>query len=373
MSSYAVTDDGTLLVTWRDGTGQVAKTVCTRLEAREELRGLATALTGLSEQCWRIYVDPVRDSDFLGGEPEDDRLHLVDLADVVARQQLPAAAGYLIASYIPVVWAAEQVGRAVEAIGDEEVRAAVLAEVRIETQAVLAADLGDLGDRGRQAVLHSRTDASPAQVEAASQLFTTNPFGGPELFSDYDPTAACVAAAAWFLGAAQVAGEELGFSDLRDVVRMADDIEAVPVTMLSAVLTLLQAEISSPHAVVAHLVQEARAVAAGHVLDLAALEREITATHDLAARVARTEQDRHVVLRQLRLCQLDPARPAPDLLEALLDGIDGCWQIWNEEVDVPDLSDGDLDEDENEDEDEEAEQDRRDQFADLVRQRLHGA
>lgn len=370
MSSYAVTDDGTLLVTWRDGASQVAKTICTNPAARVELLDLTAALTGLSEQCWRIYLDPVRESDFPGSQPEDDRTHLVDLVDVVARQQLPAAAGYLIASYIPVVWAAEQVGRTLEKIDAPDVRSAVLAEVRTESQAVLAADLGDFRGRARQAVLHSRSDASPAQVDAASQYLATNPFGGPELFSDYDPTAACVAAATWFLCAAQVAGEELGCSDLRDVVRQADDIEAIEVTILSSVLTLLQAEVSSAHAVVARLVQEARAVAAGQILDFAALEREIAATHELAARVAAIGHDEQPVFRQLRLCQLDPSRPAPNLLEALLGGIDGCWQVWDEEVDAPDLDD-DLSDDLDAHDDgggEEAEQERRDGFADLVRE-----
>lgn len=372
MSSYAVTDDGTLLVTWWDGTSRAARTICTRPQARDELRGLAADLTRLSEQCWRIYVDPIHVDDRSGGEPEDDRTHLAGLPEVVERPPLPGADGYIVASYVPVVEAAERVGRAVHAIGDHEVRAAVLAEVRVEAQAVLAADLGDLSAPGRQAVRHSKDDASPAQVEAASQSLAANPFSAADLLSDYDPTAACVAAAGWFHCAALVAAEELGCSDLSDVIRLADDIEAMPVSVLSVVLAMLHPEDSNPHNVIALLVQEAQAVAEAHVVDIDALARGIRAAHDLASRAARTEHDRQAVLSEFRLCLLDPARPAPDLLDALLAGIDGCWMVWNEEV-ASEQDAGDLDDDELDDqldEDAEAEQDRRSDFADLVREQM---
>lgn len=370
MSSYAVTDDGTLLVTWWDGTGQAAQIICARPQARDELRRIAAELTRLSEQCWRIYVDPIRGDDGSGGEPEDDRTQLAGLPDVVDRPHLPGADGYVYASYIPVVEAAERVGRAVHASDDRELQDAVRAEVGAEAQAVLAADLGDLGGRGRQAVRHSRDDASPVQVEAASQSLAANPFGAEDLLSDYDPTAACVAAASWFHCAALVTAEELGCSDLGDVVRLADDIEAMPVSVLSVVLAMLESKDSSPHTAVALLVQEAQAVAKGHVLNLDALEHGILAAHDLADRAARTEQDRQVVLREFQLCLLDPARPAPDLLDALLAGIDGCWLLWNEQLSV-EQDVGDFDDDlDDEPDDDGDEQDRRDEFADLVREQV---
>ena len=102
----------------------------------------------------------------------------------------------------------------------------------------------------------------------------------------------------------------------------------MPVQTLTTVLAMLQE--NDPYAVVVHLVDEARTVAAGRAPDVYRLEQAIDEARGLAGRVARDEPDVDALLGQVRLCLLDPLRPGPDLLEDLLRGIYGCWLVWDE-------------------------------------------
>src|SRR6202000_2097260 len=43
-----------------------------------------------------------------------------------------------------------------------------------------------------------------------------------------------------------------------------------------------------------------------------------------------------MALSRLRVAQLDPRRPAPDLLDNLLQGIDGSWCLYREHAKTPD-------------------------------------
>lgn len=336
-------------LSWWTGAGQTAQIVA-RCPAVQVvlLRELAGELTRLSEECWEVYVEPVTTPDPFSGEV-DGRRDLDGLWSLVANPELPHADGYVVSSYIPVVEAANRVGRLLHRISDAELVAAVRVDVETEAKAVLSADVGDFTARGRQAVRLSRVEASPAQVQTAWQTLAADPLDGTALLVDYDPAAASVAAAAWLQAAADLAAEESGRGDGIEVIQFADDLEAVPVETLSIVLNMLGEH--GPYNVVAHLISEARIVASGRAPDVYRLEQAIHDARSLAGRIAQQESDVDALLGDVRLCVLDPARPAPDLLEDLLTGIYACWLVWDEHVsqadsdtlDVDDETDEDLD------------------------------
>ena len=363
MSSYAVTDDGTLIVSWWSGEGHIARLLARSPASRPELLGqLAGELTRLAEECWQVYVEPVT-SDIIAGDV-DGRQDLDTLAAIIRHPELPTAGGYLTRSYIPVVELTSRAARTCHAIGDPELTAAVAGDVQAETAAVLSADLGDLTGRGQQAALLSRTGASPAQVEAAWQTLAVDPLDGTRLLTDFDPAAAAVAALAWLRAAAGLAGEAAGLPDAVAVIMFADDIEAMPVPTLTVVLDAFSGD--DPYQVVAFLVDEAKTVAAGRAPDVYRLDQAIQDARALAGRYARVERDVDALLGEVRLCVLDPLRPAPDLLEDLVTGIYACWLVWEEAADRDDAANVD-DPDDDEVENPAQRAARRRQFCDELR------
>ncbi len=369
MSNYAVTDDGSLFVSWWTGAGHAGRVLAHSPGSQLELlRQLAGELTHLSDECWRVYVEPVT-TDLFAGEV-DGRSDLPPLGGVILNPELPSVGGYVSASYIPVVEFATRAARTCHAIGDPQLTAAVSADVHAETAAVLSADLGDLGDltgRGRQAALLSRVEISPVQVDAAWRQLAVDPLDGSVLLTDFDPAAAAVAAATWLRAAAGLAAEQARLADEVTVIQFADDIEAVPVQTLTTVLGMLDE--NDPYTVVAHLVDEARTVAAGLAPNIYQLEQSIHDARALAGRFARDELDVDAALHQVRLCVLDPLRPAPDLLEDLLTGIYACWLVWDEATsETVGLNDDDLDDDL--DDDPTQEQARRLRFREALRARV---
>jgi len=122
--------------------------------------------------------------------------------------------------------------------------------------------------------------------------------------------------------------------------------------------------------------------AEGHLADPDALARRLAELHEQASKYGeRAEEIRAGLLAEFRITPLDPARPAPDLLEDLLDGLRGCWLLYANCADgtgddelalTADGQDQARLSDSAEDEDEEAtaaERDRIDaQFADEVRE-----
>lgn len=365
MSNYAVTDDGSVFVSWWTGAGHVGRVLAHSPGSQLELlRQLAGELTHLSDECWRVYVEPIT-TDLVAGDV-DGRNDLPPLGEVIVNPELPSAGGYVSASYIPVVEFANRAARTCHAIGDPQLTAAVSADVHAETAAVLSADLGDLGDltgRGRQAALLSRVEISPVQVDAAWRQLAVDPLDGSVLLTAFDPAAAAVAAATWLGEAAGLAAEQARLEDEVTVIQFADDIEAVPVQTLTTVLGMLDE--NDPYTVVAHLVDEARTVAAGRAPNIYQLEQSIHDARALAGRFARDELDVDAALHQVRLCVLDPLRPAPDLLEDLLTGIYACWLVWDEATSqTGDIGEDDeLDDELNDPEDQRA---RRQQFCDAL-------
>ncbi|MFC8452092.1 hypothetical protein [Kitasatospora sp. NPDC057223] len=370
MTRYSVDlDRRELIATWGSGQGDLA-TLLAAVPAGTDiglLCRLASALTQLSAAAWRTYTHPAGSTGSLEPDSESrrrerERRAFTEVPQAVAAPNLPRG-GSITVSYSPLVENANRVGRALLALGIPELTAAVRAETGVELAAVEGAELGDLTGRAQQAVLLSREDASPVQVAAADRLLEENPFGPAALFSDVDPTAAAVAAAHWLYAAAETASDVSGYAPT-DVVREADNIEALPYATPTLVLELLDAG-ASPYDVATGLVRHALRIADGVLPDPQAFREQLEEAEEILAEYADgAEPD-----AELRLTPLDPDRPARDLLEDLLTGIHGCWLLHSEYHEPDDENAGD---DAAEPDEERAAQHRyaagRERFAQLVRE-----
>ncbi|MER7007789.1 hypothetical protein ABT297_32760 [Dactylosporangium sp. NPDC000555] len=342
MTRYAVDETrGELVAIWDTGYGAVAITVANLpvdLGSRERL-ALAANLSGLSDALWRCYTHPASAADSLDENTEGWRRQLTregfaTVADHVREPNLPSDNGALLVSYDPVEECAHRVGRALHAASDAGLRAAVVAEVEAEVEAVEKAELGDLSGRSTQAVQLTRQDASPVQVAAADEILARDPLGADDLFLDLDPTSACVAAVHWLKAAADVASRVSGRA-ASQVVLEADNIEAIPVRTPTDVLELLDVDYS-PTDIVTAMIRDAMAIAAGQVPDVDVLRDRLDEAEELADEHT-TDEFSAQELRKIRLTPLDPQRPARDMLEDLLTGIHGCWLLYNEYADHSDV------------------------------------
>jgi len=345
MSRYAVDRERVaIVVSWSTGAGDVAVTVAGLSSSVEDGQALdlAYAATRLSRELWRCYTHPASASASLepnteGWRRQASREAFGEVLAAIRAPNLPSG-GLLLQSYDPVVEWAHRVGRALHAIDDPDLTERIVADFGAELDAVERAERGDLSGRSRQAVVLSRQDASPVQVAAADQILQANPLGGESLFTDVDPTAAAVAAAHWLRAAAEVASDQSGI-DATEVVRTADDIEALPHESPTLVLKALDAG-ATPRAVVTGLVRDAMTVAQGQIPDLAALVARARKAERQADDISAGPELRGELIASIRATPLDPARPAFDLLEDLLSGIRGCWLVFSE---YTDLDEGDDD------------------------------
>ncbi|MEU7631349.1 hypothetical protein AB0C34_15370 [Nocardia sp. NPDC049220] len=340
MTRYAFDADRSALVAiWATGRGDVARTVAALPPqvTTDQATDLASNLTTLSRFQWRTYTHPasaVGDPDVPNSEAwrrAEERRNFKEVEAGLRTPNLPTDEGLLV-SYSGVIESAHCVGRTLHEIDDDTLRDTVVAEVGTEQEAIESAERGDLSGRARQAVELSRPDVSPAQVHAADTLLRADPLGTIELFTELDPASASVAAAHWLYAAAEVAGE-VASVPTTDVVTEADDIEALQVETPTLVLERLTAG-ETPTDVVVDLIAEAMAVHEGRV----------PAPWSLVARVADIEAQAHkfgvdadtrdAMLAGFRISHLDPARPALDLLEDLLDGIRGCLLLYTAHTDA---------------------------------------
>jgi hypothetical protein len=271
---------------------------------------------------------PSLDVNTAGWRREGNREAFTKVIPALATPNLPHN-GTMLVSYIPVEETAHRVGRALHELGNAALTTRVTAEVQAELNAVEQAELGDLSGRGRQAVVLTRADASPAQVVAADRLLHKNPLGSDALISDVDPTAAAVAAAHWLDAAATVAAGESGLEPVQTVLE-ADNIEALPHETPTLVLESLASGMS-PHAVITGLIRGAMDVAEGNLPDIDLLDELSERLERLAPHIDLEDPGQRAQLTgSLRLTPLDPSRPALDLLEDLLSGIHGCWLIYQQ-------------------------------------------
>lgn len=361
-----------LVAVWSPGLGNVAETVATVPGAVADDQGfrLAEALTILSRVLWRTYTHPASAADSLeinteGWRRQLERDAFTEVVPAIRKPNLPQG-GMLVQSYNPVEESAHQVGRVLHEIAEPDLLDRVVTDVAAELAAIELAERGELSGRARQAVRLTRADASPAQVAAADALLAQEPLGCARLFSEVDPVAASVAATHWLQAAAEVAAEAAGTSPTQ-VVAEADDIEAFAVPTPTLVLEAM-AEGESPRDVVTSLITEAMEAAEGRIPDAAALVEEIVDAEQQAQGFGDRADEVRQALMPDRVTPLDPARPAHDLLEDLLDGIRGCWLLYREYADA--RRDGKLDAEPAEDEEAEAERREnrlRETFFDAVR------
>ncbi|MGW7441936.1 Voldacs domain-containing protein [Kitasatospora sp. NPDC054795] len=371
MTRYSIDPDRReLIAAWGTGEGDLATRVASLPAGADtsDLLGLARALSHLSEAAWRTYTHPASAAGSLepnseGWRREQERGHFGEVADAVAKPNLPSG-GAMLVSYSRVLESAHQAGRALHELGDPALTEAVLAEVAAELAAVQNAELGDLAGRAQQAVLLSREDASPVQVAAANRLFEQDPFGPAELFSQVDPTAAAVAAAHWLAAAAEVTADASGH-DPEQVVEEADNIEALPHETPTIVLGLIESG-ATPREAVTGLVRHAMRIADGLLPDPDSLREQLDDLEETLADYGDDAPDLADV--ELRLTPLDPKRPARDLLEDLHTGIHACWLLHTQYDDLDDEDDDTSAEDWTDEQAEQHQQRSRERFAQLVRE-----
>ncbi|MBR7828699.1 hypothetical protein KDK95_20490 [Actinospica sp. MGRD01-02] len=376
MTRYAFdSHDRKLIATWGTGAGDLALTFAELDASAGEQDGLrlAQALTTLSSALWRAYSEPgsaAGDSEQANSEAwhrAQTRKAFATVPSAVANPNLPDEHGYMTVCYDPVEESAHRLGRVLHAIADSALSEVTRAEVAAELAAVENAECGSLHGRAQQAVLLSRPEASPSQVEAADRVLHKDPLGASELFTELDPTAAAVAAAHWLRAASEVAGEQAGIDPSR-VVLEADAIEALPVETPTLVLERLAAG-QSPYTVVVALIRDAATVAEGKIPDVGALIGRIKELEDRATALDDTQDGlREALLAELRLTPLDPSRASLDLLEDLLTGIHACWLVYHEhsEYDYPE-TDEEPDDEDQDDYDEQREEFMR-EFREAVRE-----
>jgi hypothetical protein len=309
----------------------------------EQALDLAAELAGLSAALWRCYTHPASAAASVEENSEGwQRQQVRDGFDTVVENlinpHLPDEDGTLLSSYDPVQECSHRVGRALHAISDEALRAAVRQDVEAEIAAVEMAERGDIAGRAIQAVVLSRAGANPLHVSAADAVLKEDPLDGRLLFEAFDPTAAAVAAAHWLKAAVDVAAK-VSRLDASRVLPAADDIETLRLEAPAEVLSLLEFS-NTVYSVVVEMVGDAMQVAGGVVPDLEAvlLQRDDDASElafdnddsDGDFDESQAEIGEHT---PVRVTLLDPLRPAPDLLEDLVSAIKGCRILYGEYVD----------------------------------------
>lgn len=358
----------TLIATWGGGGGDAATSVA-QLPTDADPDActvLAGRLTGLSATLWRTYTHPAsattdeNEPSTEGWHRELDRAAFELVVDAVQNPHLPTN-GMLTVSYNPVEEAAHRVGRALHALGNSDLKTAVIDEVTTELASVDDAERGDYTGRARQAVLLTRTDVSPLQVAAAHELLRSDPFGHRRLFADIDPTSAAVAAAHWLAAAAEMAGEAAGIDPEQTLIE-ADNIEAIAHESPTHVVEAISEGTSARDAVVA-LLTDAAIAADGEIPDLSGLLTRIDDAVDRAQEIGDPELVTALLPR--RLTSIDITRPAPDLLEDLVSGIHACWLLYDECRPLTD----DLDDEPTDDDFDDAREERAAQFVAELRRR----
>ncbi|MFI6735380.1 hypothetical protein ACIBI9_20845 [Nonomuraea sp. NPDC050451] len=205
----------------------------------------------------------------------------------------------------------------------------VTTDVAAERAAIEQAERGDLSERAQQTVTLSREDASPLQIYQADRLLHDNPFGNQTLLADMDPTAAAIAAAHWFYAAVTITAQHNGMHPIQVVAGAEQSDKPLAIESLADIATAITAGARARH-VVMPLIRNALHIVDGYLRGILDVQHRITAAQELiqAARADHSELDLSPDTIHLPLTSIDPARPAPDLLENLLHGIDTCWHLY---------------------------------------------
>ncbi|MEV0611832.1 hypothetical protein AB0I81_00815 [Nonomuraea sp. NPDC050404] len=330
MTRYAIDRaHNTLIAQWSTGMGDTA-TLVTRLthdQLPHDTRKLAAELTHLSGLCWRSYTHPASAADRHGPHsPGRHRQQERDAFDKV----LPA----LIATASPtnrpittkIEQAAQAIARTLRKLDASQLTTHVTTDVAAELAAIEQAERGDLSERAQQAVTLSREDASPLQISQADRLLRDNPSGNQALFTEVDPTAAAIAAAHWYHAAVTVTARHTGLHPIQVVGSAEQPDKPLAIESLTDVATAIDSGARARH-VVMPLIRNALHIADGYLRGILDVQHRITAAQEFI-QAARPGIEFGPDTIHLPLTSLNPARPAPDLLDNLLYGIQTCWHLY---------------------------------------------
>ncbi|AQZ65118.1 unnamed protein product [[Actinomadura] parvosata subsp. kistnae] len=319
----------TLIAQWGTGIGDTA-TVVARLthdQLPHDTRKLAAELTHLSQLCWRSYTHPASAADqhgphSLGRHRQQER----DAFDKI----LPLLIATAPFANQPITTKVEQaalaIARTLRKLDSSQLTTHITTDVAAELAAIEQAERGDLSDRAQQAVALSREDASPLQISQADHLLHDNPFGSQTLFTEVDPTAAAIAAAHWYHAAVTVTAQHTALHPMQVVGSSEQPDKPLAVESLSDIATALDTGRRARH-VVMPLIRNALHVADGYLRGILGVQQRITAAQEFL-QTARPGVNLSPDAIHLPLTSLNPARPAPDLLDNLLYGIDTCWHLY---------------------------------------------
>ncbi|MFI9331207.1 hypothetical protein ACIGZJ_27195 [Kitasatospora sp. NPDC052868] len=122
-----------LIATWGTGEADLATRIATVPTGTDTaaLMRLARALTHLSEAAWRTYTHPAsaassQDPNSEGSRRAEERKAFDEVPGAITRPNLPQD-GMLDVEYSPLVESAHRAGRALRALGNADLTAAVLA------------------------------------------------------------------------------------------------------------------------------------------------------------------------------------------------------------------------------------------------------
>ncbi|MFC6541615.1 hypothetical protein ACFQES_33370 [Nonomuraea salmonea] len=299
-------------------------------------RELAGALTRLSHVCWRSYTHPASaaDPDAPNGlarqrqQERDAFARILPLITATRPSDQPATT--------KVEHAALALARVLRVLDASQLTTLVTTDVAAELAAIEQAERGDLSDRAQQAATLSREDASPLQISQADRLLRDNPFGNQDLLTQVDPTAAAIAAAHWFHAALAVTARHTGMHPLHVVAGAEQPDKPLAIESLTDVTTAMDDGTRARH-VVMPLIRNALHIADGHLHGILDVQERLTAAHHLIdkARTTHPELNLTPATIHLPLTALDPARPAPDLLDNLLHAITTCWHLYQHHTENP--------------------------------------
>ncbi|SEG97817.1 hypothetical protein SAMN05444920_11171 [Nonomuraea solani] len=331
MTRYAIDRArNALTAQWSTGIGDTAITV-TELPSsslRHHTMRLAACLTELSTICWRCYTHPAAATDqqgpgSLGWHRRQERDAFTTILPTLTTKSISSSPATKVEE------AARSVGRVLRDLDGTQLTTRVITDVAAELAAVEQAERGDLSGRAEQAAALSREDASPLQVSQADTLLQRHPFGSEALRTQIDPTAAAIAAAHWLYAAVAITARRTGMHPVQVIAATDQQAKPLATESLSDVIALIGAG-GRPRDVAMLLVRNALHVAEGHLRGITEARHRITAAEQLIekAQADHPELDLDSDSIHLPLTSLNPTRPAPDLLENLLHGIDSCWRLY---------------------------------------------
>ena len=286
-----------LLAVWPKGSGHHAARITEVTESAElaDVAILCEELTELSTTMWQTYTDPPHEPD------DDDHDHSVmPLSQITAglrEPRLPDDKGSLVVSDDVLDEASHRTGRALLRINDAALTDAVVADLEREIDAVERAELGDLNGRAAQATSLDHLDTSPSQVAAATAVGSSLKIPPSSIFVE------------------------------------ANNVEPCSIEVPQLVVAAIDEDNAAPHEVVTALLLGAARVRDGEIPDLDDLIQHVVQAQEQAETYPEDIREQaYAELLPTHLTPLDPRRPARDLLEHLLDGLQSANTLFHAEA-----------------------------------------